>query len=731
MASRSRKRRRSRASSHLDDDADQTPTTHEPSILEGGKFRPNCEYIKCLEEWVHYAEHVAFDYQVDLYTYIFKGHAILAAHQRAFYKCPARYLWFLMSLPTDDDSVSDAALHALVRSAAVRVSEMLDSYNLLEKLAVDNHGGEYGNCEAKLGALGWSVVTQVWHMLCILRFHIAMVQQLLHVFEHDVRAAGQLKHVRMVPRTLSIAELCGLSYEASSASVQSTAATLPRSMCPPELLHSAHTLAPKLLSMGCTLYPHLPIGLYSQFQVYQQLSFLSQQLPDMDIGQPALALFVRALHLRSCELLHHSYVVPNAWDNALLPCDVGPSRPLDMVPPERYRLAHRFGGVSPLERPTTLDLSAIVDDKKKGNTPYKHKQDKASENDPVSPSRAFIDEILGLYAPTYRQLVLVRNITRPPMCLLDENDLSSGESVAVRRQRLLNQWVSQCAVYVPSQKRSRVTFAALTRIFDATLDLQRSHIVDLSYRDDICTHMRRMCLVSNLPERYAHVPMNIFARTYNSELLENAFLPRLVFQARNEQWRQLELHELEQAPYIPAAARAYAHMCTMRTLGYVRGEDDSWVANYAVFHYQLERLADRLHLDDSPFVLVLGTRCYVRRKDQFFACNSAREAMLVWLMFVLIDHPQEHRRDFTKCVSTGIWVLLGKELITNVLKSSNDTTGHAPTVTLERAPLHALDIDMRTGDTTSDDLSDSGSGSSESECEENLVEQYMQCEDLL
>lgn len=768
MPPRGRKRRRSCVLQHPQDssesDDNQVPNPNSESdggsggaparaqnVLDGGKFHPNCDYIKRLEEWVQYAEHVSFDYRVDFFTYIYKGHAILAAHQQTFYKCPSRYLWFLMNLPASDDA-PDAAHQALVRSASVRLHEMLEAHVLLEQLVVSNHGSDQGQCEAKLGALGWSPATQLWHVLCILRFHIAMVQQLLYVYENDVRAVARLKHVRMVPRTLCIAELCGMSYDTlDGANVGAPTTTavvttvLPRLMCPPELLHSACTLAPVLLGMGCVLYPHLPIGLYSQFQVYEQLSFLAQRLCDVDIGQPTLTLFVRALHLRVCELLHHTYVVPTAWEQALLPCDVGPSRPLDMVPAERYRLAHRFGGVGPAERPTTLDLSTVGDGnkKKKGDTPYQYKPDKASDTESVSPSRAFVDEVLGLIAPIHRQLVLVRNITRPPTCILDESDIVigvGGENLEARRNRLLDQWSAQCAAQMTNRKRSRINYAMLMRVFDATLDLQRSRIIDLSYRDDLCVHMRRMCLTSNLPERYAHVPANIFARTYNSELLENAFLPRLVFQARNEQWRQLELHELEQAPYIPIAARTYAQMCTMRTLGYVHGEDDSWLARYTLFHYQLEQLSDRIHLDDSPFVLVLGARCYVRRGERFFACNSAREAMLVWLMFVMIDHPREHRRDFVKCVSTDKWVTLGKELVSNAFKSSSSAeqsvlVHHA--ARLERVPRHALDIDLRTGETSDEEDELSGSDSSgasdsaESDQEENLVERYMQCDDLL
>lgn len=753
MPPRSRKRRRSRLRCHArdsDSDSDRVPSGHscsdrdeqhngtttviqeEQSALQSGKFRPHCDYIKCLEEWVQYAEHVSFDYRVDLYTYIFKGHAILAAHQRVLYKHPARYLWFLMNLPASDDA-SDAAQQALVRSANARVHEMLDAHALLEQLIMNSHGSEPGQCEAKTGALGWSMATQLWHVMCILRFHVALVQQLLVIFEQDARATAQLKHTRLVPRDQSIAELCGVSYSGA------TSATLPRAMCPPELLHSAMTMAPELVSMCCTLYPYLPIGLYSQFQVYEQLSFLSQRLYDVNVGHPALALFMRALQLRVCELLHHPYVAPIAWGNALLPCDVTPSQPLDMVPPERYRLAHRFGGVSPLERPMTVDLSAVTDKKKKATTPYEYKPDKAKDTEPVSPSRAFVDEVLGLIAPIYRQLVLVRNITRPPMCLLDESGLEPP-TLAERRQRQLDQWVLQCATQVLNRKRVRINHSMLLKVFEGMLDYQRSRIVDLSYRDDICVHIRRMCLACNLPERYAHVPANLFARTYNSELLENAFLPRLVFQSRNEQWRQLELHELEQAPYIPMSARSYVQMCVMRTLGYVRGEDESWLARYALFHYQLEQLSDRMYLDNSPFVLVLGTRCYVRRAEQFLACDSVREAMLMWLVFVAIDHPVEHRRDFVKCVSTTGWVALVKQLIDNALKSS----GSASQVVVdkpraERAPLSEFEIDMRGDNSESSDSDDEESdssaqeicGSDESDCEENLVEQYMQCDDLL
>lgn len=755
MSSRSRKRRRSQCarslraddndsdvlSSSVDSDQQQQDSQPPQNVLDGGKFRPNCDYIKCLEQWVQYAEHVSFDYRVDLYTYIFKGHAILAAHQRMFYKHPSRYLWFLMSLPASDDA-SDAAHQALVRSATARVHEMLESHQLLEQLVMGGHAGEHGQCEAKSGALGWSAATQLWHVVCIFRFHIAMVQQLLYTFEHDARATAQLRHVRSVPRDQSVIELCGVSYDGD---VPSATSVLPRSMCPPELLHSAATLAPALLELCCTLYPHQVIGLYSQFQVYEQLAFLSQQFYDINVGHEALPLFIRALQLRVCELIHHTYVAPTAWNNALLPCDVTPSRPLDMVPPERYRLAHRFSGVSPSERPMTVDLSAVTNGSngasKSKNTPYEYRPDKASDKEQVSPSRAFIDEVLGLIAPMYRQLVLVRNIIQPPICIVDDQ-----QPMSPVRQQLLERWTVQCAMQCTRKSRVCITFQMLQRVFEGMMDYQRSRIVDLSYRDDVCVHIRRMCLTSNLPERYAHAPANLFARTYNSELLENAFLPRAVFQARNEQWRQLELHELEQAPYIPHAARAYVQMCVMRTLGYVRGEDESWLQNYAVFHYQLEQLSDRMHLDDSPFILVLGARCYVRRGDKFLTCYTVREAMLVWLLFIVLDHPLEHRRDCSKCVSTTGWVALAKQLVDNALKSS-ETGALVPTYTARqrRRPLGPLDIDTHSTSSSSSEHSDedhssnsdsmhsgdSDAESSESDQEELLVEQYMQCDDLL
>jgi hypothetical protein len=754
----SRKRRKDQESQDAPDD---THKQDDKSILDGGKFKPGCDEVKNLQQWLEYTEHISFDYQVDLFTYIFKGHAILAAHQKVLYHRPSHYLWFLLELPIIKEKGVQNLSPILLRSAEGRVSDMIEAHSLLEQLAIACHGGTFGQCEAIKGALGWSPVTQLWHLLCAFKFHTSIVQRLLYVAQNEPEINARLHHIRHVPRDTSIYELCcgngdaqwsGESMSNDQSLLQQNFGCLPRELCPMELCHSVKTLAPNLIDDGCVLYPSLAIGSYTQFQVYEQLSFLSQRSYDINIGQECLAMFVRALHLRACELMHFTYVAPNAWKPALLPCDVTPSVPLDMLPPERYRLAHRFGGVAPHERPMTVDLSSIVQQGKSANKgPYEYKPDKASDTESVSPSRAFIDEILGVIAPLFRQMILVRNITKPPKSMFPTRDITATIAPSIPdEETFLNQLAIQCASALISTTNTsgsvtEMTYSILQMVFDGMLDFQRSRIVDLSYRDDLCVHMRRMCFASNWPERYAHVPTNMFARTYDSEQLENSFLPRLVFQSRNDQWRQLELHELENAPYIPQAARTYAQMSVMRVLGYNRGENESWTARYALFHFQLEQLSDRLMLDDSPFVLVLGARCYVRRKDQFMECVNVRRAMLLWLVFMSLDHPSEHQRDCLKSVDTSHWTALMKQLLENGMKyilennqkkslELSETNSHKSSSRAHKGSNNPLEIDTAISDASScvEDNSDFESDqSSSSENEEDLVEQYMLCDNLL
>jgi hypothetical protein len=757
---------------------------------------------------------------VDLYTYISKGHAIFATHQQKLYDYPANYLHFLFDRSVDKASHDNTRVNL---AQTKEVDEFLHAtscaYMALESLIIDNHADVHGQCEKSRGSFGWSPITQLFHIACIFRFHLELVERLIYTLrDNDTRVVQSLKHIRHVPRTMAIADLCQATTTTTtlapnssilSASTEallsnqtplhnaahepmatrSTTSILPRQMCPLSLLHSANSLCPSIVCMGCVLYPDVQFGHYSQFQVYEQMSFISQRMYDIDITHNELVPFMRALHLRMCELLHFTYFAKCAWSPTALPNEISPSKPLDMLPPERYRLAHRFGGVPPQERSMTVDLSAVSQSNK--NEPYKHKPDVADASDAISPARAFLDEMLGVIAPTFRQLVLVHNITSSETRLPPNTTSLTTQSYLDQKQQYLALLVDDCVQrYTPSKsindrvggeddvggridtmeisgsttrpsisslngtpstahrqqwQQPRITFELLLDIFNTIMDHRRSRTIDLSYRDDLCTHMRRMCLPLNLPECYAHVPNNMFERTYNSEQLENAFLPRPVFQARNEQWRQLELHQLESEPYIPFVARTYAKMCIMRTLGFINGEDQSWVDNYAIFHYQLDQLADRMSLDDSPFVLILGSCCYVRRGQRFFECSDARQAMLVWLLFVGADFPTHHRRLVTTCVSTTTWISLLEQVIKNAVKSAaslQSRTGE----TSANAQSTVRCSDMFDGNLLSDVLGEISSdddaahdddntntcNGGDSECEEEmLVKQFMQCDGFL
>lgn len=549
-----------------------------------GSYRPQCAECTTLQKWLVYDALEWEECPNDFCTYVCLGESLLSAHLVRMVQNINSYVRWLKG---DDRATPKACIEHLDTMATVASQQRQSLYELL----VEGYEGGLRKIQQTSGAVGWSLGGLLWVVIMKLRYWETLAYNIIRTCFTALN--NKRKDLRI---------LLGQRLPSYTAMVQ-----WPRyhpqldMLVDADLLITLRQQVPHLLDLGLVLLPDVRVGEYTQWQLWTQLYVLASQWCNID---PALLQLTRVLDLleaRASELVTHT------WKNAL--CDISKidaSTPLDM--PQMY---HKRMD-TPESGRAHVDLGNIDKPKKNATTPTAAATSIADAESVVS--RAYIGEVLGMIMPMRRSIDLVPEHT-PDVA----ETLLRGLCTTLDIAPVLEMGEFMCAL------RARLTF-------------ERSLIPDGEVTEQLCVDMRRSALPLGSNERFAYKERNMFGMTTDREQLENECLPRPVLTARNCSWVKLPLQRLEYSEGIPRSSRNYVVLSIMRSISFCKDSRTNWIDEYVMQEHSVGTLESRRSFNPSPFVLLLGARCFVRYEDRWVHAADVYEACALWLLIMVVHH---------------------------------------------------------------------------------------------
>ena len=405
---------------------------------------------------------------------------------------------------------------------------------------------------------------------------------------------------------------------------------------PPKLSGAPKLMFPQLYTRGVLMYPHDPVGVWSQFQIYQQILHLAIVWQMMNITNPELyklllVLFTRLSEFECSTFGQDDYELD--MDNNY--CSVVALGGLD----ERALLSTRkivFSGQVP-----RVEKHDVIKDVDRDTRTYRLK---------YCTSNQFKAEVLGMLVPMIRDMWFyrrqIRSKTETPMaasralmmqylsaCVvrkyggasLMENEEAGPDNVAIPDVYGSEDNIDHCS--------SEATYNCFYQVFAGYMMEQLASSIDNTTRSSIAKAVRWAHQPYGLQERYSY-KMQLQWSTEHEEL-ENNCMPRDLLNYRIIKWSQIPNGEfMSQHRSLTTNTIFLTKLLNAACQHEEHGSDWSRDALLCTHGFTSTELTRLVGSRTRPFILQMCGSVFVCHNRCYMTMANLYEAIMGWFIIM-------------------------------------------------------------------------------------------------